>query len=246
MVEPVRQLAALDLGIDPGPALSGVLFPNLVGANKESQAIVAMYEHPEASRELRPVPRRRPELGPHLAPNAARCAWAAGEAARRAGDTERAITILRMARAGAARGRAASDAAARRRRPARSLGQRVHAHHAEAIPPLTAAQVEVLDLVGRGLDTRAISRRLVVSETTVETHVRQAMQRLGVPTRLAAAMELVRRRADRRAVERARPTHRGERQPGRPPDDGNPAEPAPGRALDAAVRDGRDRDRADR
>ena len=61
----------------------------------------------------------------------------------------------------------------------------------------------MLDLVGRGLDTRAISRRLVVSETTVETHVRQAMQRLGVPTRLAAAMDLVQRRADRQAVERA-------------------------------------------
>jgi DNA-binding NarL/FixJ family response regulator len=202
MVEPIRQLAALDLGIDPGPALSGALFPNLVGANKESQAIVAMYEHPEASENAGRFLAASRSWDRISRRNAARCAWAAGEAARRAGDTERAITILRMIE---------PELLASGRRPLlrrvdaslRALGQRVHAHQAEAIAPLTAAQVEVLDLVGRGLDTRAIARRLVVSETTVETHVRQSMQRLGVPTRLAAAMELVRRRADRQTVERA-------------------------------------------
>ncbi len=202
MVEPVRQLAALDLGLEPGPPLSGALFRNLVGANKESQAIVAMHEHPEASENAGRFLAASRSWDRISRRNAGRCAWAAGEAARRAGDTERAITILRMIE---------PELLASGRRPLlrrvdatlRALGQRVHTHQAEAIAPLTAAQVEVLDLVGRGLDTRAISRRLVVSETTIETHVRQAMQRLGVPTRLAAAMELVRRRADRQSVERA-------------------------------------------
>ena len=49
MVEPVRQWAALDLGLDPGEPLSDLLFPNLVAANKESHAIVAMYHDPENS-----------------------------------------------------------------------------------------------------------------------------------------------------------------------------------------------------
>jgi DNA-binding NarL/FixJ family response regulator len=193
LAEPIRQWAALELGIDPGPAMTGCLFANFVAANKESRAIVAMYADPSASenaglflsaaRSWDRVSRR----------NAARCAWAAGEAARRAGDRERAITILRNIE---------PELFAGGRRPLlrrveaslRSLGERVRSHAVPPVPPLTSSQVEVLDLVGRGLDTRAIARRLVVSEATVETHIRQAMQRLGVPTRLAAAVELVRRR----------------------------------------------------
>jgi DNA-binding NarL/FixJ family response regulator len=127
--------------------------------------------------------------------NAARCSWAAGEAARRSGDTDRAVKILRMLEVELlASGR--GPLLRRVEAGLRTLGERVRAHVGTPVPPLTGAQVEVLDLVGRGLDTRAIARRLVVSDATVETHVRQAMQRLGVPTRLAAAVELVRRRGD--------------------------------------------------
>jgi DNA-binding NarL/FixJ family response regulator len=193
LAEPVRQWAALDLGIDPGPAMTGCLFANFVAANKESRAIVAMYNHPSASentglflsamRSWDRVSRR----------NAARCAWAAGEAARRGGNRELAVTILRNLE---------PELLASGRRPLlrrveaslRALGERARSHNVTPVPPLTSSQVEVLDLVGRGLDTRAIARRLVVSEATVETHIRQAMQRLCVPTRLAAALDLVRRR----------------------------------------------------
>src|SRR5262249_3267558 len=83
LAEPIRQWAALDLGIDPGSAMTGCLFANFVAANKESRAIVAMYTDPcasentglflSAARSWDRVSRR----------NAARCAWAAGEAARR-------------------------------------------------------------------------------------------------------------------------------------------------------------------
>ena len=245
MVEPVRQLAALDLGIDPGPALSGVLFPNLVGANKESQAIVAMYEHPEASencgrflaaiRSWDRISRR----------NAARCAWAAGEAARRAGDTERAITILRMTepellaagrrpmlrrvdaslpRARPARPRAprGSDPAADRRAGRGARSRRAWARHARDLPPAGRQRDD-------GRDARAPG----------DAAARRADAPGGRDGPRAAAGRPPSRGA-------GRPTHRGERQPGRPPDVGDPAEPAPGRAVDAAVRDGRDRDRADR
>jgi DNA-binding NarL/FixJ family response regulator len=198
LAEPVRQLAALDLGVDPGPAMTGVLFSNFVAANKESQAIVAMYNDPTspdnagkflaATRSWDRVSRR----------NAARSAWLAGEAARRSGKDKLAIKILRMIEPEV---RASGRKPLLRRIHAslRMLGERVAIHNAEPVPPLTAAQVEVLDLVGRGLDTRAIARRLVVSDATVESHIRQSMQRLGAPTRLAAAMELVQRRDRNRA-----------------------------------------------
>jgi hypothetical protein len=159
MVEPVRQLAALDLGIDPGPALGGVLFPNLVGANKESQAIVAMYEHPEASencgrflaavRSWDRISRR----------NAARCAWAAGEAARRAGDTGRAITILRMAEPELL----TREASMLRRVDACLRARPARPRTARRRSALTAGRGA--RLVDRGLDTRDLSPA-VVSETT--------------------------------------------------------------------------------
>ena len=193
LVEPVRQYAALELGLDPGPALHGALLANMVAASKESQAIVALYEHPEASENAGRFLAAARSWDRVSRRNAARCMWAAGEAASRAGDNERAIRILRDIE---------RDLHASGRRPLlrrvdstlRSLGQVSHARQTEPVPPLTAAQVEVLDLVGRGLDTRAIARRLLVGETTVETHIRHALQRLGVTTRLAAAMELVRLR----------------------------------------------------
>ncbi len=193
LVEPVRQYAALELGLDPGPALHGALLANMVAASKESQAIVALYEHPEASENTGRFLAAARSWDRVSRRNAARCMWAAGEAASRAGDTERAIRILRDIE---------RDLHASGRRPLlrrvdstlRSLGQVSHARQTEPVPPLTAAQVEVLDLVGRGLDTRAIARRLLVGETTVETHIRHTLQRLGVTTRLAAAMELVRLR----------------------------------------------------
>jgi DNA-binding NarL/FixJ family response regulator len=195
LVEPIRQWAAYDLGIDPGPPLTDTLFANLVAANKESRAIVTLFHEPNA-----------PKLTGHFLAavrswdrlsrrNAARAAWGAAEAARQAGNVEVATQILRMLE---------RELVAAGRRPLlrrvqatmRALNLPVRAYTGTPFPPLTAAQVEVLELVGRGLDTHAIARRLVISDGTVESHVRQAMQRLGMPTRLAAAVELLRRRGD--------------------------------------------------
>jgi DNA-binding NarL/FixJ family response regulator len=52
---------------------------------------------------------------------------------------------------------------------------------------LTPAQHAVLELVARGLTTKAIAARLRMSPATVETHIRGAMERLGARTRLQAA-----------------------------------------------------------
>jgi DNA-binding NarL/FixJ family response regulator len=201
MVEPLRQWAALDLGLDPGEPLADVLFPNLVAANKESRALVEMHRDPESSANAGTFLAAMRSWDRMSRRNAARCAIGAAEAARRAGDRDRAVTILRRAEPEFL---AAGRLPMLRRAHAilRLLGESVRAHTGDAVPPLTAAQVEVLDLVGRGLDTHAIARRLVVSEATVETHVRQSMQRLGVGTRLAATVELLRRRGDLEPPER--------------------------------------------
>ena len=168
-----------------------------------------MYRDPENSRNAGTFLAGREELGSHLAAQlrAVRAAAPPKPPAAPATPTARSRSCASSNRELVACGR--RPLLRRVHATLRLLGESVRPHSGSALPPLTAAQVEVLDLVGRGLDTRAIARRLVVSEATVETHVRQSMQRLGVSTRLAAAVELVRRRGDCHTGRTARSAHRG-------------------------------------
>ncbi|MEV0435881.1 AAA family ATPase [Nocardia sp. NPDC050413] len=59
--------------------------------------------------------------------------------------------------------------------------------------PLTAREREVHDLVAAGATNREIAQRLVLSERTVETHVRHILAKLGITTRT----EIPRRPAER-------------------------------------------------
>lgn len=59
-------------------------------------------------------------------------------------------------------------------------------------PALTAREVEVLTLMGQGLDPRAISNELVVSLHTARTHVKNIMAKLGVHSQLEAVVSAVR------------------------------------------------------
>jgi DNA-binding NarL/FixJ family response regulator len=68
------------------------------------------------------------------------------------------------------------DAAGRRRG---LVADNVRAH-------LTSREWEVLDLLRRGISTREIARRLVVSEATVRSHVAAVVRKLGVATRAEA------------------------------------------------------------
>src|SRR3954451_2177885 len=62
-----------------------------------------------------------------------------------------------------------------------------------ADPRLTAREREVLGLAAQGNTTRAIAERLVVSPTTIDTHIRSAMERLGARNRVhAVALALAR------------------------------------------------------
>ncbi len=54
---------------------------------------------------------------------------------------------------------------------------------------LTARQQEVLALISEGLPNHEISRRLFISERTVDHHVSAVLSKIGVPSRMAAAQE---------------------------------------------------------
>jgi DNA-binding NarL/FixJ family response regulator len=58
---------------------------------------------------------------------------------------------------------------------ARLLGRR---RQASALDELTGREREVLELLAEGLSNRAIAHRLVVTERTVEAHVKQIFQKL--------------------------------------------------------------------
>ncbi len=57
---------------------------------------------------------------------------------------------------------------------------------ASPFPDLTERELEVLDLVARGLDNASISRRLVLSPKTVRNHVSNVLTKLAVRDRSAA------------------------------------------------------------
>jgi len=55
-------------------------------------------------------------------------------------------------------------------------------------PELSAREMEVLELVARGLPNKLIARALQISEKTVKAHLTQVFQRIGVTDRTQAAL----------------------------------------------------------
>jgi PAS domain S-box-containing protein len=71
-----------------------------------------------------------------------------------------------------------------------SHDDRLHDPHTSA--ELTARQQEVLALVSEGLCNRAIAKRLVVSETTIKSHLREILRRLDAANRTEAVARYLR------------------------------------------------------
>ena len=114
-----------------------------------------------------------------------RCARAAGEAARRADEPDRARALLERAE-GEAERLGFEPILARVRASLRRLGLRRHEVSGQA-QGLTGREREVLECVAAGLRTPEIAARLGVGTTTVESFVRRATRKLGARTRVQAA-----------------------------------------------------------
>lgn len=119
----------------------------------------------------------------------ARCLWAAGEAARRAGADDAADRLERAreeAEAGSIVGLAAR---ARRslREVGRSGGTPAAAGAATGPAPLTAREVQMLELVAVGRTSAQIAAELRLSRATVDQVVGAATRKLGAPNRRSAA-----------------------------------------------------------
>ena len=59
-------------------------------------------------------------------------------------------------------------------------------------PPITARELEILQLVAEGMSNRQIGHRLSITEGTVKNHVHNALEKLGLDNRIQAASYIVR------------------------------------------------------
>ena len=64
---------------------------------------------------------------------------------------------------------------------------------APLVEPLTAREIEVLELLAEGLSNKGIARRLGISDQTVKFHVSSLTGKLGAHSRTAAVRLAVRR-----------------------------------------------------
>ncbi|MFE5332888.1 response regulator [Embleya sp. NPDC056575] len=90
--------------------------------------------------------------------------------------------------------RAVRDAAAGRTVLAPEVAARLFSRMRKPDDTLTAREVEILQLLARGVGNAEIARRLFISQATVKTHLGHIYAKLGVDTRTAAVSVATERR----------------------------------------------------
>jgi DNA-binding CsgD family transcriptional regulator len=182
----LRDLACVELGLPPGPRPAGLVENRL-----------NLYAHFALDGLMRMADERFEEaetLFCEAASSAAnlrlyeelRWSWAAGEAARRAGDLKLARRhLLGVEERATALG--LEPLLARVRRSLRLAGLRRSTSARNGSGSLTPREREVLQHVGAGETSGQIGRRLGIAPATVDTMVKTSMQKLGARTRRQAA-----------------------------------------------------------
>lgn len=180
-----RAWACVETGRDPGAALPPHRRPMLAPTQPETDGLRLLYlgQHAAAAGQferaagLWAATHRRGQL---------RCAWAAGEARRLAGDVAGAVAQLEAAEKIAAETGAAL-VLARIHRSLRSAGQRRSAPRSSRRRGLTDRERQVLELVSAGLTNSQIATQLGITQRTVAALVASASAKLGAANRSHAA-----------------------------------------------------------
>jgi len=176
--------ANLDLGRPPSREPDSQTYRVMAGAAPEYLGIVALGERRDED-ALASFDKAAALWAGYHRPREAICAWAAGEAARRAGEPSAVGRLEEAHRMAVEMG--FEPLANRVRRSLRLAGQRV-----AAVPArrggglLTAREREVVALVGRGLTNNEISRRMGLGRPTVGRMLSNAMLKLGAASRTQA------------------------------------------------------------
>lgn len=177
----------LELGGDPGACPDPlVVYPVQRGLVAEARG-VDLLAVPGREQEAAERFREAAELHRHyLRRHEVRCRWAEAESLRRAGQRDEAAALLEALEL-ECEAHGLTPLARRVRASLRTI-RTAPARHRGAARDLTDRQREVLALVRLGLSTHEIAARLLLKPSTVESHVRTAMRRVGASTRREAAL----------------------------------------------------------
>ncbi len=182
------QWARLELGIDPGPVVPQQPWLILAAAPLESAGIRSLGGDAPADAARSFAAAADAWLPFHVGRELI-CRWAHGESLRRAGSTGAAEVLGGALVRAEALGYGAL--AARVRRSLRQAGVHVAPPRAETDTDrrtqMTAREREALELVGRGLTTPEIARRMGLGRGTVDQILGAAARKLGAASRVQAA-----------------------------------------------------------
>jgi DNA-binding CsgD family transcriptional regulator len=187
LVAAVGAWAALDAGRplpDHAPTSS---FVNLGGPVSECEALQLLASEPaEAAVRFEVAAEEWSRVSPRYA---LRAQLGCARALYAAGAPDDAIALLSSIQEDA-RTLGSVPLERRARAALRRLGVRRNVEHRASGSQLSPTERVVLDLVGRGLTSQQIARRLWIASGTVESHIDSARRKLNATTRLQAAAAL--------------------------------------------------------